>query len=287
MVSIDFFYRMDYSVPVKGYYYLVRFACRVKEPHAGKAKGVIMDLIEGLMRFGLTRQESMLYIHLLSGGAMTGYETAKATGISRSNAYTGLAALTDKGAACVVDGTPTRYMAVDAREFLESKVRSLEHLKEQLIAGLPGKAQEDEAYITIKGEENISHKIIHLIRTAQYRIYITGEYERIRPFLGILKERTGMGLKVVIITDRALSQPGMITYMSERQPGQIGLITDSLAVVTGEIPQNGSAACLYSRKKNLVDLFKSSLSNEIKLIELTKGAHDHEESAVCNETTAG
>ena len=27
-----------------------------------------MDVVEGLMRFGLTRQESMIYIHLLSGG---------------------------------------------------------------------------------------------------------------------------------------------------------------------------------------------------------------------------
>ena len=86
-------------------------------------KEEIMDVVEGLMRFGLTRQESMLYIHLLSGGAMTGYEAAKATGISRSNAYTALAALTDKGAACAADGTPTRYMAVHAgRNFW--KVRS-------------------------------------------------------------------------------------------------------------------------------------------------------------------
>ena len=28
--------------------------------------------------------------------------------------------------------------------------------------------------------------------------------------------------------------------------------------------------CLYSGKKNLVDLFKDSLSNEIKIIELTE-----------------
>ncbi|HIQ98842.1 MAG TPA: TrmB family transcriptional regulator [Candidatus Scybalocola faecavium] len=246
-----------------------------------------MDVVEGLMRFGLTRQESMIYIHLLSGGAMTGYEAAKATGISRSNTYTALAALTDKGAACTADGTPTRYMAVSGEEFLENKIRSLERLKDFLVEQLPGKVQEDDAYITIKGEENICDKMDHLIRSARYRIYITGEYERIRPFMALLKGRSDAGLKVVVITDRSLDLPGMITYVSERQKGQIGLITDSLAVITGEIPENGPAACLYSRKKNLVDLFKNSLSNEIKLIELTKGAQDHEESAVCNETTAG
>ena len=73
-----------------------------------------MDIIENLMRFGLTRQESTLYVQLLAEGAMTGYEAAKATGISRSNAYTSLAGLVDKGAACTVDGTP---LALTKKEF--------------------------------------------------------------------------------------------------------------------------------------------------------------------------
>ena len=180
-----------------------------------------MDVVEGLMRFGLTRQESMIYIHLLSGGAMTGYEAAKATGISRSNTYTALAALTDKGAACTADGTPTRYMAVSGEEFLENKIRSLERLKDFLVEQLPGKVQEDDAYITIKGEENICDKMDHLIRSARYRIYITGEYERIRPFMALLKGRSDAGLKVVVITDRSLDLPGMITYVSERQKGRL------------------------------------------------------------------
>lgn len=58
-----------------------------------------MDLNDALMCFGLTRQESSLYLTLLSDGALTGYEAAKRTGISRSNTYTALACLVDKGAA--------------------------------------------------------------------------------------------------------------------------------------------------------------------------------------------
>ena len=43
-----------------------------------------MDLNDALMCFGLTRQESSLYLTLLSDGALTGHEAAKRTGISRS-----------------------------------------------------------------------------------------------------------------------------------------------------------------------------------------------------------
>ena len=42
---------------------------------------------ERLMEFGLTRQEASIYQCLLTEGKVTGYEVAKQTGISRSNAY--------------------------------------------------------------------------------------------------------------------------------------------------------------------------------------------------------
>ena len=54
-------------------------------------------LIESLMCFGLTRQEATVYLCLSQNGGMTGYEAAKQTGISRSNAYGALAGLVEKG----------------------------------------------------------------------------------------------------------------------------------------------------------------------------------------------
>ncbi|MBQ6028280.1 MAG: hypothetical protein IJL24_01970, partial [Treponema sp.] len=50
-----------------------------------------MSFIDSLNDFGLTRQEGAIYSALLNHGDMTGYEVAKDTGISRSNAYAGLA----------------------------------------------------------------------------------------------------------------------------------------------------------------------------------------------------
>ena len=119
---------------------------------------------------------------------MTGYEAAKATGISRSNAYTSLAGLVDKGAACTVDGTPTKYVPVPAEEFLEKKIGSLKQLKNELIASLPDKSDREEAYITIKGEENICHKIESLIKSALQRVYISGEMPSDFAFCGNTEE---------------------------------------------------------------------------------------------------
>lgn len=55
-----------------------------------------MDNVERLMEFGLTRHEASLYILLTLEGSLNGYEAAKQSGISRSNAYNALAGLVDK-----------------------------------------------------------------------------------------------------------------------------------------------------------------------------------------------
>ena len=56
-----------------------------------------MDNVERLMEFGLTRHEASLYVLLVLEGSLNGYEAAKQSGISRSNAYSALAGLVEKG----------------------------------------------------------------------------------------------------------------------------------------------------------------------------------------------
>ena len=133
-----------------------------------------MSYIEDLMQFGLTRQESAIYYALLSEGMMTGYEAAKVSGVSRSNAYTALAALVDKGAAHVAEGTPTHYVPVDPEEFCGSKLDYLKLLSVRLVEEQPRRQREDDAYITISGFQNICQRAARMLDQAQYRIYMTG-----------------------------------------------------------------------------------------------------------------
>lgn len=78
-----------YSVPVKNYY--------GEEQRMDESRE-----IEYLMHFGLSRQEALIYRKLLEGGKKTGYEIARDTGISRSNAYASLAAMVEKR--CCISG---------------------------------------------------------------------------------------------------------------------------------------------------------------------------------------
>ena len=63
-----------------------------------------MDNVTMLTGFSLTRQEATVYLELLKGGQMTGYEVSKRTGISRSNVYTALSGLVEKSASDIMEG---------------------------------------------------------------------------------------------------------------------------------------------------------------------------------------
>ena len=231
-----------------------------------------MELIEGLTHFNLTKQEATLYVLLLKEGYLTGYEAAKQTGISRSNTYTALAGLVDKGAAYVLEeGKVTRYTPVPPEEFCSNKIDRLKEIKDKVLNQLPALKNDAEGYITIKGELEIINKLRNTVRQAEARIYVSANRRVMELLRKELTDALARGLKVVIISDEKFTLPEAICYGTDKQTEQIRLIADSQTVVTGDLEDEENSTCLYSCKRNLVDLFKEALKNEIKLIQIQKG----------------
>lgn len=224
--------------------------------------------LEYLQHFGLTRQEAIVYQKLLVNGKQTGYEIAKETGISRSNAYSALAALVDKGAAYQLEESAKKYIPVKLEEFCENCIRQMSEEKEWLLQNLPRKRVDEEGYITIEGADNIHFKIHNLLCETQERVYISCASKYIQEFSKELQELVKQQKKVVIITDEEIDFPGAIIYTTEEKECQIGIITDSKYVITGEYGEQSQNTCLYSGQHNFVMLFKNAMANEIKLIQI-------------------
>lgn len=230
-----------------------------------------MDTIELLTHFTLTRQEATIYILLCAEGDLTGYEVAKLTGVSRSNAYTALAGLVDKGAAYAIEGAPTRYTPVLLSDFCDNKIRQLQRFKQMLLAAQPDRREESDGYITVKGEKHILDKMKNMLSMAKERVYLSVSDKILAEVMPELTEAVARGLKVVLITNPPFELEGALVHHTEKEQHAIRFIADSKNVLTGDIMDGGNSTCLYSQKKNLIDLFKEALKNEIKLIELTKG----------------
>lgn len=227
--------------------------------------------VEYLTHFGLSRQEALVYEQLLAHGKQTGYEIARDTGISRSNAYTSLAALVEKGAAYLVEESAKKYIPVCPEEFCGNRIRRMQEEQDWLAENLPRGASEAEGYITVDREENIRDRICNLLDKAEERVYFSCSAVCLEQFRDKLSAMAEDGKKIVLITDRPFSIQGAIIYLTENRGDQIGLITDSKYVLSGEFGQGSMNTCLYSGQKNFVRLFKTAMANEIELIKIRKG----------------
>lgn len=236
-------------------------------------------ILDRLVLFGLTRQEAAVYLCLYQQGELNGYEAAKYTGISRSNVYSALSALTDKGAAYLIEGDSSRYMAVAIDEFCENEIRSLNREKEYLIKNIPSMKEVEIGYITITGNGNIWDKIISMINEAEKRIYFSASCRIIEKLQAEFLKVLGKKIKLVLITDGTVTNQELrknsIYYMGSDRGNNIRLIVDSEYALTGEITGSKDDTCLYTGQKNFISVFKETLRNEIVLIQL-QGGEIHE-----------
>jgi HTH-type transcriptional regulator, sugar sensing transcriptional regulator len=227
-----------------------------------------MDFIDMIMYFNLTRQEATIYSTLLKEEELTGYEVAKVTGISRSNTYSSLSGLVDKGGAYIIERNATHYIPVPIEEFCKNKIRCMKDTMENILKIAPQKKVEIDGYITIKGDIHILNKMKNIIDNAKNRIYISAENKIIKLVSEDLNNACKRSIKVVVITDMDIDNKDFIIYNNEKAQNQIRLIADSKNVITGNIFDNENSTCLYSKNTNLIDLIKESIKNEIRIIEL-------------------
>ena len=235
---------------------------------------ILEILAERLVQFGLTRQEANIYLCLLQNKDLSGYEVSKITGISRSNVYGALASLVEKGAAYLLAGETNKYIAVMIEEFCENRIRRLKELKQELSAQIPQIRDSSEGYITISSHRHITDKIYNMLEHVEYRVYLSMPTVYLEQFRRHLEQLSADGKKVVLLVSELppTEIKGSIVYQTERKcDSKLTLIVDSSFVLTGEMTGSVTDSCLYCGQKNFVDVFKDSLRNEIKLIQLTKG----------------
>lgn len=226
-----------------------------------------MNLIECLMKTGLTRHESELYIALCREGELTGYEAAKISGIPRANAYQVLAAMVNKGAAYVIEGAVPHYTAVPVEEYCRNIIVHMQEIIGRIKRECPKTRKISEPYITISGFKHIIDKIRNIISDARERVYVSMS-EKELPFMKEeLEEAVKRGLKVVAIISGGSDLKGAVVHRIDKPSGQVRLIADSSYVLTGNITGSDDDTCLYSKNRPLVELIKDSLKNEIRLAE--------------------
>lgn len=219
-------------------------------------------LLSALKKIGFTQQEAIIYIYLCKNGDLTGYEAAKLSGISRSNAYAALSSLVDKGYAYIIEGSSSKYIAVPKEELIRNAEREFRDNMDAIHEHLEFNTAQQEPYITITGEGHILSKLKNIIEASQMRIYLSCSNEVIVLLKAELVVAMDKGLKVVLLAPNDLIGTAEHIFYPTEERDSFKLIADTTQVIAGTFKQ-----CLYSKNLTLLALIKESFINEIAVIE--------------------
>ena len=177
--------------------------------------------------------------------------------------------MTEKGASYLVEEGHTRkYVPVPLDEFCRNRIRKLEESRNWLIAHVPSERTYVEGYITIEGADHILDKMRNILKKVEERVYISLTRNYLLLLVGELQTLIAAKKQVVIITDQPTAFSRAKVYVGEDRGMRIGVIADSRYVLTGEYGEGSMNTCLYSGQKNFVELYRTALSNEIKLLSM-------------------
>lgn len=167
-----------------------------------------MNLVECLMKTGLTRHESELYIALC--GKLTGYEAAKITGIPRANAYQALAGLVDKGGAYTIEGAVSHYTAMHVNEYCANVMVHLKEVTEKIKHDCPKVRKPSEPYIIVTGYKHIVDKIRNMVGSAKERVYVSMSEKELPFFKEGLERAVEKGLRWWQLYQETLALKGLL-----------------------------------------------------------------------------
>jgi sugar-specific transcriptional regulator TrmB len=220
-----------------------------------------MKLLQALRNIGFTQQEATIYMVLCKNGIITGYEAAKLSGISRSNAYAALSSLVDKGYAHIIEGSSTKYMPIPKNELVKNATRSFNENIATIESELTFNDIPHEAYIAIIGEKPILAKLTNIIEAADKRVYLSCNSNILDKLSPVLNSAIHTGLKVVILAPKDLDQ-NHHTYYKAESIDSYKVIIDTKEVLAGTLNQS-----LYSKNTTLVNLIRESFIHEIAVLE--------------------
>lgn len=222
---------------------------------------------DALLKIGFTPIEATVYITLCKHGALTGYEVAKLSGISRSNVYAALYSLVDKGKCYLIEGESTKYLALSKQELILNSKREFAEVINVLHHDFPESVQVTEPYITIKGAEHVIQKIKNTILTCSSHLYILCPTHYIEFFRDELL-KVSENKKLVLICDSHIFLGNTLVYKRSKSPQGFHIIVDTYAVITGEI-DGALSQCLFTTNQSLVRLLRESFIAELDFIQLT------------------
>lgn len=198
----------------------------------------VQDLIDRLTHFGLRRDESSAYIHLLMEGPSKASELAHATRLDRSQAYHVLDHLAARGFVTKRLTSPFLYEANPPDETIEGlvahtreRLTQMERAQLEVVSALrgvharPGQNLTKSAFRVVEGREGYYRLTMQMMRRAQKEVWIAstlpGGVERaeVGGLTEVARERAKEGVEFLVIVQASSTERAALGRLFGDVPG--------------------------------------------------------------------
>lgn len=239
--------------------------------------------VQDLQSLGFSPYEARVYVVLLQGGRLKGYEAAKRSGVPRSMVYQVLDRLEARGAAYrVEEGEGVFYGAVPQEELLSRLETGLKERFARARESLSLLAPERpvEAIWRVRGVARTLAEARSLVDQTQRALTLSLWQNQLDALLNGLKAvaARGINLRLVLFGERADPALGKVYYHHFVDPKVVEgrlkarlfvVVRDHEEAVVGNLVEQGDAWAVRTRDPALVLVAEEYVRHDVVLAEMT------------------
>lgn len=179
------------------------------------------EILDCLCRLNFSKLEAQIYVALLDGGELSGYQIAKKIGASRSSVYPALEVMLKKGYIRLLPEETQIYRAQNPvaligrlkGEFCES-ADAARSMLESLYQDT-----HEERFTNIKGFDTIVANVKEILRSAEQEVYMNTDFD-LHLFEAEFKALAEKGIRVIVFSFASLNHDGLpVEFYTHGDPG--------------------------------------------------------------------
>lgn len=243
-----------------------------------QTKPNFQEILDELMRLGLSAYEAKAYVALMQSPSVTAYEISKLSGVPQSKIYETMKKLVERGLAIAEGTKPVNFIALSIDEFLNryraDLNKSLDFLRDNVKA--IGTQPSLEYIWHFNGATQLMSKIKSLIADAQATLYLEIWAHEYAELLPDLKEAQDRGIQITAVVYGTITEEiGTVYYHAmdvllenEARSGRwLNIIRDNNECCFGIFSQTNPSG-IWTQNDSLMLLSKSFISHDIMIAEI-------------------
>ncbi|UJF34185.1 TrmB family transcriptional regulator [Paenibacillus hexagrammi] len=234
------------------------------------------ETLQHLKNIGFTELEAKCLYVLAEGGTQTGYEIAKRLGVSRSNVYSALQKLAEKGVVLTSHGEPTHYQSLPIEEIGDKIHAELQASIRYVQAHMPKQDAQRSEYFSLDGDAKVASRIRTELKQAKEEALLDLWSEEAELLKEEISEAQARGVRVLVSTIGEVELAEGVTQFphgrdeewQERSGRKFTLLIDRKLAIIGTWGGSEPTKAMLTEHPPMVELLLNNFFHDVVIHEL-------------------